>query len=174
MDWPKLERGADWATEWSRKGNAPLPIRARGPDKPESKSESVPVPCDGCGEPSSKLRWCFANSDYMALCPECRGDTTFIYAHINPLTGCTFYIGQSTDPEGRLVQHIHGGDDRNPHWRKAYKEILQGDAQVQLVILEECGSHNAYERENWWIAKAFVRGEPLVNQRIPNPFLSED
>jgi len=85
----------------------------------------------------------------------------FVYALVSPLIHKAFYVGETYDPQQRLVEHLH---DTSNHLK--FERIQQLHAQGRfplLMILEEVSVTVAQERESWWIAYYWTRGHDLTN-----------
>lgn len=84
--------------------------------------------------------------------------TTFIYGLIDPRDGCVRYVGKADKPKDRLRRgHLHdvldGKTTRKANWLRKLIDMDLFD-QIEVRILEECGSEKAVWREceRKWIA----------------------
>lgn len=75
------------------------------------------------------------------------------------------YVGQSVDPDMRLLQHLYGTDGLsalNP--RKVWIETCRiNQIEVEMVILEKCSVVDSTEREKYWIEHYESNGHALTN-----------
>lgn len=85
-----------------------------------------------------------------------------VYGLICPLTGEIFYIGKTTNPQGRLENHA----SQNPY----YQELAQHELEYtfKLVVIERWPSQEYHPtRETYWILKTLESGVELKNKAFP-------
>jgi len=85
----------------------------------------------------------------------------FIYVLVDPLTHKAFYVGETYNPEQRLIKHLH---DTSNHLKLERIQQLHAQGRFPLLmILEEVSATLALERESWWTAYYWTRGHDLTN-----------
>src|SRR3990167_5527469 len=88
----------------------------------------------------------------------------YIYALTEPDTGEMRYIGATTKPEYRYYQHLHNFGIGNGKLKSAWiKKLLDCEKSPGFIILEECNTENAENREKQWISKAKENGWNIIN-----------
>lgn len=74
-----------------------------------------------------------------------------IYKIENKVNG-KLYVGSSVDIYNRWCQHINGLDSKthkNKHLISSWHKY--GEDEFEFVVIEECGSENLIEREQYWM-----------------------
>lgn len=86
---------------------------------------------------------------------------SYIYTIIDPRTDKAFYVGQTADIKGRMIQHATTkASVTNP----LIQEIKEAGLKPKFVIVEECDYGTAYHREKFWINKMRSEGCVLLNK----------
>lgn len=99
-----------------------------------------------------------------------------VYELIDPRTGKSFYVGLTRYTlKERLGMHLSAARTNfNPHYGSVryIQEMLTDGVTPEINALETIetdslnpSSHGAHDRERYWIATLYHRGEPLVNAR---------
>lgn len=93
---------------------------------------------------------------------ENNGQKWYVYAHINPINGETFYIGKGTGKRGLAPS------GRNPSW-KVYVGGLESKGLTYAIhILHICDSEDdALDMECIEIHKRLEAGQSLLNKMLP-------
>lgn len=89
------------------------------------------------------------------------GNTTFIYALVDPRTQQIRYVGKANDPQHRLRDHLR--EKRKSYKNSWIKELRDNGLVPELQIVEEVPVTNWMERERYWIAYYRDLGMALVN-----------
>jgi hypothetical protein len=88
-----------------------------------------------------------------------------IYALIDPRSHQLRYIGKALDTEQRdrnhvkQVRHSHSPKDE---W---LRELRAAGLRHDMIVIEECAPSESAAREKYWIARALLRGAPLLNMK---------
>jgi len=61
-----------------------------------------------------------------------------LYALINPINKCIFYVGASFDPWQRLQHHIVKRNSEKGFKAIQIREIIENNRKVELLVLDEC------------------------------------
>lgn len=102
----------------------------------------------------------FLRNKQILLAPS--GITVYIYGLREPHTGLIRYIGKTTNPRRRWLNHLC----EKSHCRRTYwiRSLLRRKFRPELVIIEEIrGAWPWQESERFWISFAKANGWPLVN-----------
>ena len=92
--------------------------------------------------------------------------TKTIYGLVDPFTDEIRYIGQSADPEKRLIDHLYAKNNvAKAQW---IFTLRSAGVRPQLVFLELVDSDEADESECWWILRGRKLGWNLFNVHLPN------
>jgi hypothetical protein len=85
-----------------------------------------------------------------------------IYALADPRTERIHHVGQTVNnPKRRATLTITGSENlRKIKW---LKDLAFNNLRPVLIILEEAPTMALRDRERWWIAEMYGRGEPLTN-----------
>ena len=74
------------------------------------------------------------------------------------------YVGQSSNPERRLKQHLHHAwEDRDGGCARWLRQMLHEGRRPTLEILETCWKTEACARELYWIGQLLRAGHELAN-----------
>ena len=86
-------------------------------------------------------------------------ERSYIYALTDPDMTEVRYVGQSINPQSRLVYHCrYPGNTRLWGWINSFRPVRPG-----MIILEECDKSEALERETFWIEVYKATGANLLN-----------
>jgi len=88
--------------------------------------------------------------------------TTYIYGLREPDTMMIRYIGKTTDPHRRWLNHLC--EKSKTHRRNWILSLKRRGLEPEIVVIEEVtGAWPWQESERFWIAFALKNGWPLVN-----------
>jgi len=88
--------------------------------------------------------------------------TCYIYALIDPQTDEPFYIGSSTFPDSRFLDHVRGSNTSEVN-HKRIRQIIESGYKPTLSILEETTEELRWEREKAWVDLLQQAGTSLTN-----------
>lgn len=89
----------------------------------------------------------------------------YIYTLSHPFSIDVRYVGCTSNPERRLINHIQLVDYGSTDCKKWVKSLLMEGLEPLLTILECCGD-NWQDREVYWISSFIKKGSNLCNQTI--------
>lgn len=92
----------------------------------------------------------------------------YIYLLLDPISHDPHYVGQSTQPHSRLLQHLRCRDHnlRKNDWIMSLREQC---SQPLMVVVATCPLEEADTLESEWIERLREDGADLFNQYAPAP-----
>ena len=88
-----------------------------------------------------------------------------VYALIDPRTHQLRYIGKALDTEQRERNHFNQSKYGNAPKSEWVRELRAAGLRPEMLVIEECAPADSADREKYWIARARVRGAPLLNMK---------